>query len=166
MSSKPVNKNNVDEILKLKKQLRKEKHISKSYLNQLKYLQADFDNYRKSIDRQIDDKIMFYKQDIILNIIGIKEDIERAVDNSSHNIKELNSGLKMINNNLDKMLKTTNVTEIVCTNKFFDPNFHEIVSTSKKSEMPDNLINKVIRKGYVLGNKVLRHSLVEIIKNN
>lgn len=166
MSSKPINKNNVDEILKLKKQLKKEKHISKSYLNQLKYLQADFDNYRKSIDRQIDDKIMFYKQDIILNIIEIKEDIERAVDNSSHNIEELNSGLKMINNNLDKMLKTTNVTEIVCKNKFFDPIFHEIVSTSKKSEMPDNLINKVIRKGYVLGNKVLRHSLVEIIKNN
>ena len=166
MSSKPVNKNNVDEILKLKKQLRKEKHISKSYLNQLKYLQADFDNYRKSIDRQIDDKIMFYKQDIILNIIEIKEDIERAVDNSSHNIEELTSGLKMINNNLDKMLKTTNVAEIVCKNKFFDPIFHEIVSTSKKSEMPDNLINKVIRKGYVLGNKVLRHSLVEIIKNN
>jgi len=166
LSSKPINKNNVDEILKLKKQLKKEKHISKSYLNQLKYLQADFDNYRKSIDRQIDDKIMFYKQDIILNIIEIKEDIERAVDNSSHNIEELNSGLKMINNNLDKMLKTTNVTEIVCKNKFFDPIFHEIVSTSKKSEMPDNLINKVIRKGYVLGNKVLRHSLVEIIKNN
>ena len=166
MSSKPVNKNNVDEILKLKKQLRKEKHISKSYLTQLKYLQADFDNYRKSIDRQIDDKIMFYKQDIILNIIEIKEDIERAVDNSSHNVEELSSGLKMINNNLDKMLKTTNVAEIVCKNKFFDPIFHEIVSTSKKSEMPDNLINKVIRKGYVLGNKVLRHSLVEIIKNN
>ena len=72
----------------------------------------------------------------------------------------------MINNNLDKMLKTTNVAEIVCKNKFFDPIFHEIVSTSKNSEMSDNLINKVIRKGYVLGNKVLRHSLVEIIKNN
>ena len=70
MSSKPVNKNNVDEILKLKKQLRKEKHISKSYLNQLKYLQADFDNYRKSIDRQIADKIMFYKQ--FLKLFALK----------------------------------------------------------------------------------------------
>ena len=39
MSSKPVNKSNVEETLKLKKQLKKEKHISKSYLNQLKYLQ-------------------------------------------------------------------------------------------------------------------------------
>ena len=165
MSSKPVNKNNVEETLKLKKQLKKEKQISKAYLNQLKYLQADFDNYRKSIDRQIDDKLMVYKQDLILNIVEIKEDIERAVDNSSHNVEELNSGLKMINNNLDKLLKTTNVTEIVCKNKFFDPNFHEIVSTSKKSGMPDNLITKVIRKGYVIDNKVLRHSLVEIIKN-
>ena len=108
---------------------------------------------------------MIYKQDLILNIVEIKEDIERAVDNSSHNVDELNSGLKMINNNLDKILKTTNVTEIVCKNKFFDPSFHEIVSTSKKSGMPDNLIVKVIRKGYVIDNKVLRHSLVEIIKN-
>ena len=41
----------------------------------------------------------------------------------------------------------------------------KIVSTSKKSGMPDNLIVKVIRKGYVIDNKVLRHSLVEIIKN-
>ena len=99
MSSKPVNKNNVEETLKLKKQLKKEKQTSKSYLNQLKYLQADFDNYRKSIDRQIDDKLMVYKQDLIVNIVEIKEDIERAVDNSSHNVEELNSGLKMINNN-------------------------------------------------------------------
>ena len=73
-------------------------------------------------------------------------------------------GLEVILKNLDALLKSEGVMEIETTGTPFDPNIHDAITFSYKDDVPENTVTDEIRKGYMLNNKVLRPSLVEISK--
>lgn len=151
-------------------------HYRKLYddtFNKLKYSLADFDNFRKNIERQNSLKILSIKADVLSALINIREDFIRALDTIKQN-KIDNAVLE----GLDSILKTINIflekeglKEIDSIDKPFDPNVHEIIGFSyNNGDIDENIITKEIRKGYFLNDRVLRPSLVEvskkIVKNN
>jgi molecular chaperone GrpE len=136
-------------------------------LNKLKYSLADFDNFRKSIEKQNSLKILSIKADLLVAIINIREDFIRAL--STIKQKEASSatieGLKNILKNIDIFLEKEGVREIKALNEPFDPNVHDIIGFSTNNDdIEENMITKEIRKGYLLNEKVLRPSLVEVSK--
>lgn len=145
-------------------------HYRKLYddtFNKLKYSLADFDNYRKNIEKQNTLRILSVKADMLSTIVNLREDFVRALDMLKHH-KVDNSileGLINILKNIDIYLEKEDVKEIKALNTVFNPNFHEIIGFSYfEDDMEENIITKEIRKGYLLNDRVLRPSLVEVSK--
>lgn len=145
-------------------------HYRKLYddtFNKLKYSLADFDNYRKNIEKQNALRILSVKADILSTVVNLREDFIRALDTLKHHKVDISilEGLTNILKNIDLFLEKENVLEIKGLNSVFDPNFHEIIGFSYvEDDAEENIITKEIRKGYLLNDRVLRPSLVEVSK--
>lgn len=145
-------------------------HYRKLYddtFNKLKYSLADFDNYRKNIEKQNALRILSVKADILSTMVNLREDFIRAIDTLKHHKVDISilEGLTNILKNIDLFLEKENVLEIKALNSAFDPNFHEIIGFSYvEGDVEENIITREIRKGYLLNDRVLRPSLVEVSK--
>ena len=145
-------------------------HYRKLYdetFNKLKYSLADFDNYRKNIEKQNALRVLSVKADILSTVVNFREDFIRALDTLKHHKVDISilEGLTNILKNIDLFLEKENVLEIKALNNVFDPNFHEIIGFSYvEDDAEENIITKEIRKGYLLNDRVLRPSLVEVSK--
>ena len=133
------------------------------YESKYKYLLADYDNYRKRVEREAELRILEEKARLLLKIINLRDDFARALDAAkSNDSKALINGLKAILKNIDNLLKEEGVKEIEAKGKKFDPKLHEVVSIINNNKLPDFTITNEVRKGYMLYGKVLRPSLVEV----
>lgn len=145
-------------------------HYRKLYddtFNKLKYSLADFDNYRKNIEKQNALRMLSVKADILSTMVNLREDFIRALDTLKHHKVDISilEGLTNILKNIDLFLEKENVLEIKALNSVFDPNFHEIIGFSYvEGDVEENIITREIRKGYLLNDRVLRPSLVEVSK--
>ena len=133
-------------------------------LNKLKYMMAEFDNYRKQMEKQIDSKIESGKAELLLKFLSLRDDYLRALEMAKQSKSEavVIEGLEGILKNFDSLLKSEGVMEIETIGTPFDPNVHDVIGFSHEEEIEENIITKEIRKGYMLNNKVLRPSLVLI----
>ncbi len=177
-SSPPLNTENsdediVNELKKTKDELEYYHNLYNDTFNKLKYSLADFDNYRKNIEKQNSLKILSIKSDMLSVVINMKEDFIRAIDTikQSKIDQAIFEGLESILKNIDIFLEKEGIKEIRSLNNTFDPNIHEIIGFSyNEDNKEENIVTKEIRKGYLLNDLVLRPSLVEvskkIVKNN
>lgn len=148
-------------------ELRKAKESSESSLNKMKYLMADFDNYRKQMEKQVASKAEFLKAELLLKFLNIRDDYLRALSIAKQGGKSepvVIEGLEGILKNIDSLLASEGVREIETVGTPFDPNVHDAIAYSTREDAPENTVTTEIRKGYLLNNKVLRPSLVEISK--
>jgi molecular chaperone GrpE len=154
------------ELFQLREDLRKARDTADDSLNKLRYMVADFDNYRKQTEKQVSSKIDASRAEILLKFLNIRDDYLRALnmikrDNPDAVIIE---GLQGILKNFDNLLSSEGVIEIESVGTPFDPNIHDALNFSYSDRLPENTVTNEIRKGYMYNNKVLRPSLVEISK--
>lgn len=154
------------ELESTKDELRKAKDFSEGTFNKLKYLVADFDNYRKQMERQLATKAESIKAELLLKFLGIRDDHFRALSVAKQAKSDplVIEGLEGILKNIDAMLASEGVREIETVGTPFDPNVHDAIAHSDRNELDENIVTAEIRKGYMLESKVLRPSLVEISK--
>jgi molecular chaperone GrpE len=148
-------------------ELRKAKESSESSLNKMKYLMADFDNYRKQMEKHVASKAESLKAELLLKFLNIRDDYLRALSVAKQGGKSepvVIEGLEGILKNIDSLLASEGVREIETVGTPFDPNVHDAIAYSTREDAPENTVTTEIRKGYLLNNKVLRPSLVEISK--
>ncbi len=155
-----------EELMYVKEELSRVRESSQSNLNKLKYLMADFDNYRKQMEKQVASKVESSKAEVLLKFLSIRDDYLRALEIAKQSMSEgvVLEGLEAILKNLDSLLRSEGVMEIETIGTPFDPNIHDALSFSYRDDVPENTVTGEIRKGYMLNNKVLRPSLVEISK--
>jgi len=154
-----------EELLRVKEELRKAKESSDNNLNKLKYMMADFDNYRKQMERQVVFKTMEHKAELLLKFLSIRDDYVRAIEIAKQSkVEVVLEGLEGILKNFDRLLRSEGVMEIETIETPFDPNVHDAISFAYRNDIPENTVTNEIRKGFMLDNKVLRPSLVEISK--
>lgn len=166
--SKDNDDNNIanlkEDLAILKEELLAARKSSDNNLNKLKYMMAEFDNYRKQMEKQIDSKIESGKAELLLKFLSLRDDYLRALEMAKQSKSEavVIEGLEGILKNFDSLLKSEGVIEIETIGTPFDPNVHDVIGFSHEEEIEENIITKEIRKGYMLNNKVLRPSLVLI----
>ena len=153
-----------EDLAIIKEELLAARKSSDNNLNKLKYLMAEFDNYRKQMEKQIDSRIESGKGELLLKFLGLRDDYLRALEMAKQSKSEavVIEGLEGILKNFDSLLKSEGVMEIETIGTPFDPNVHDVIGFSHEEEIEENIITKEIRKGYMLNNKVLRPSLVLI----
>ncbi|MGI0037598.1 MAG: nucleotide exchange factor GrpE [Nitrososphaera sp.] len=154
------------EVEQLREELRRSKEASENATNKTKYLVADFDNYRKQMERQLASRAESIKAELLLKFLNIRDDYKRALSVAEQSKSEpvVIEGLEGIMKNMDSLLSSEGVVEIETLGTPFDPNVHDAVAYSASDSVAENTVTSEVRKGYMLNGKVLRPSLVEISK--
>ena len=155
------------ELESVKSELRKARESSESSLNKMRYLMADFDNYRKQMEKQLASKAESIKAELLLKFLNIRDDYLRALSVARQSKSEQGvviEGLEGILKNIDSLLASEGVREIEAVGTPFDPNVHDAIAYSARDDLAENTVTAEIRKGYMLNGRVLRPSLVEISK--
>ncbi|HEU0143884.1 MAG TPA: nucleotide exchange factor GrpE [Nitrososphaera sp.] len=156
------------ELESVKSELRRAKESSETNLNKMKYLMADFDNYRKQMEKQLASKAESIKAELLLKFLNIRDDYLRALSVARQSKSEQGvvviEGLEGILKNIDSLFASEGVREIEAIGTPFDPNVHDAIAYSARDDLAENTVTAEIRKGYMLNNRVLRPSLVEISK--
>ncbi len=139
------------------------KKITKGELtDMLKRLQAEFENYRKRKEKEIEKIREHSNRELIYKLLNIMDNMELAL--KSKDDKSLRQGLEMIYSQLVSVLEKEGLEKIK-DNKNFNPELHEAVIT-EKSEKEDGTILEVFQPGYKLKGKVIRTAKVRVAKND
>jgi len=151
-----------EEIERLKTELVKKTLLAEERLSRLKYLQADFDNFRKWSQKEKEAIISLANENLIQNLLVILDDFERALPALEQ--EKNKEGIGMIQKKLLKILAGYGLQPIDCVGKKFDPNFHEVLCKETCNKEPDTILDDIGR-GYQLKSKVIRPSKVVIAEN-
>lgn len=159
------------EIESLRKELQEARDAAEANLNKLKYLMADFDNYRKQMEKQVATRVESGKAELLLKFLNIRDDYERALATVKKNSSQaLVEGLEGILKNIDSLLEAEGVRPIEAVGTPFDPSVHDAIAFSARDDVEEDSVTAEIRRGYMLNGRVLRPSMVEvarkIVKNN
>jgi molecular chaperone GrpE len=123
--------------------------------------QAEFQNYRKRIER--DNEMMYasMKGDIIKKVLPALDDLERALANRPAD-DAWASGVELIARKMQNILESEGVKRIEAKGAAFDPNFHEAISHEPNEEVESEHVIDVVQNGYMLGERVIRPALVRV----
>ena len=147
----------------LKSILDKEKETVASYEKKLQYLLADFENLKKRTESDVQTRVNSMLTEIMLKFLSIYDDFVRAKDVLGK--QHVNTdGLDGILKNMDSLLSEYGLTPIDVIGEIFDPKLHEAIAVKEDVSLDNDTIIREIRKGYILHNRVIRPSLVEISK--
>lgn len=148
------------------KELTELKEKVKELENKILYKDAELINYRKRKDDEVSQMLKYANSDLILHIISIVDDFERAISMDDEilddEVSKFLSGFKMIYTRLLKILNDFEVKEIDALNKEFDPKYHQAVFTAKVEGTNPNIVLEVLQKGYVYKDKVIRPAMVKV----
>jgi molecular chaperone GrpE len=123
--------------------------------------QAEFQNYKKRLER--DNELMYasMKGDIIKKVLPALDDLERALQNRPAE-DAWASGIELIARKLQNLLEGEGVKRIEAKGAAFDPNFHEAISHEPSDEVESGRVIEVVQNGYMLGERVIRPALVRV----
>src|SRR5215216_3470117 len=131
------------------------------YLNDLKRVAADFENYRKRVARDQEGLVARAHERLVKELLPVLDDLERALEAASeHQEGKVEEGVRLVQRELQEALGKEGLIEIE-TNGNFDPHVHEAL-LSQPSEQDDGAILEVLQKGYRLGDRVLRPARVVV----
>ena len=139
---------------------------SDEYFDKFLRIQAEFDNYKKRLEKEKIEFIKFANSDIILDILKIVDDFERAVEagKSKHDFDILYKGVEMIWNDLKEFLKQKGLKEIEAKGKPFDPHEHEAMMQEETDDEPEGQVVEEFQKGYKFNDRVIRPAKVKVSK--
>ena len=156
---KKENNKKADEIIELKKQIEAQKVQIDETEDRLKRVAAEFDNYKKRSSKEKDGLYNSLVGDIVSNFLPIIDNLEKAVEAETKD-EEYRKGIELVLRQFKDVLSARGVTEIETVGKTFDPELHEAVSSVQDDTKGEKEIVQEYRKGYKLGDRVIRHSMV------
>ncbi len=149
----------MEDSVQLKSELEERTRQAEERLDQLKYLQADFDNFRKWNAKEKEAITALANERLICDLLVILDDFERALPSLEQ--EKNREGMQMVHKKLVKILAGYGLEPIECVGKKFDPNSHEALCREQCGK-ETNTILEDLGKGYRLKSKVIRPSKVKI----
>lgn len=145
----------------LAKELAYYKQKADDYLDSWKRSQADFVNYKRRAEQERLEMGVYANTQLILTILPILDDFERAFDAVSHKHVKADwvEGVKLVERKFKTILETQGLSQIKAKGEVFDPNLHEAVMQTKGE---DGVVVQEFEKGYKLQDKIIRHSKVAV----
>jgi molecular chaperone GrpE len=150
-------------------ELEKQKKQSEDYYNQLLRLQADFENYRKRVEKEKPELIKYGKADILARLLPLY-DLLLSAHNHINSAKDgggsddVLKGLEMIFKEFSKVFEAEGLRQMEPVGKPYDPMASEILGVVEGTEENDGLVTEELQKGFYYGDKILRPARVKIAK--
>jgi molecular chaperone GrpE len=154
----------LEDIENLKNELNDMRIKADEYLDGWQRARADFANYKKRVER---DQAQVYQMavgSIVKRYLDVLDDLERALNNkpTSGEGATWAEGIELIYRKLLAILEAEGVQQMDADGQFFDPNLHEAISQENSPEHESGQIIEVIKRGYLLGERVIRPALVRV----
>tara|TARA_Y100000590_G_C15666784_1_gene994769 strand:+ start:779 stop:1408 length:630 start_codon:yes stop_codon:yes gene_type:complete len=173
--SEEKNKHEKDELIKEKDISSKEQTAEdklKIIEEKLLRSMAEIENQRKRLEKEKQEAFEFGGFNFARETLSLIDNIDRAItsfqnDESLKNSKDLDKfikGIEIVKKDLISIFKKNNVESIECLNKKFDPNFHQAMLEVEDDTKETGVVIQEIQKGYMMGNRLLRPSLVGVSK--
>ncbi len=147
-------------------ELRKKAEESDSFLDKLLRTRAELLNYQKRMRKEHEATAQYAIQDLILDLLPEFDNFERAAKlaESSKDIDKFVEGVKLIEDQLLKVLEKHGVKAIETVGKPFDPNLHEAVAEEENNEHSHHTVIEELQRGFLLKGRVIRPSKVKVSK--
>ena len=135
-----------------------------SHREQFVRLQADFDNFRKRVERDQRTHVAGATSRVVKRLLPVLDNFERAVavDSETHDAQALRDGVVLIFKQLLAEMHQEGLEAIDSLGQPFDPRVHEAVVTEYRSDLPANTVVEELQRGYLLHGRLLRPSLVKV----
>ena len=146
--------------------LAKARAEAESYLDDLRRLQADFDNYRKRTLREQTARAASASQALVTRLLPVLDNFELAVSaaEQSRDFDRMLKGVEMVFGELRLALEGEGLVKIEAEGKPFDPERHEAVIAVEEEDTEPGMVVDIVRAGYELRGKVLRPAMVKVAK--
>ncbi len=152
----------------LEEQFRAAEARAEENYDRLLRVTAEFENYQKRMEREMNDFRKFANESLIKDILPIVDNLERALEipyeNNESAFNGMREGVQMTLKGLQESLERFGVVSIDSLDKPFDPNFHQAVMQEESEGHPDNTVSKELQKGYVMRERLLRPAMVVVSK--
>jgi len=147
---------------KMKEKKRKKDTKVEDLTDTLKRLQAEFENYKKRTENGCNLSIKYANADLIAKLLPVVDNFELAINNNDGG--DFSKGIVLIYDELMKVLSDFGLKQIETKDTAFDPRLHEAVMTEENVDFKKNMIIQELQKGYMLNEKIIRHSKVKVAK--
>ena len=139
--------------------------LTKEYYDRLLRISAEFDNYKKRIDREMIDFRKYANESVFKALLPIVDNFERAIlvaEENSFNPQQFLEGLQLIYTDFLKVLDQFQVKPMDALGKLFDPQYHQAMMRQESNDMAPNTVLAEIQKGYMFHDRLLRPSAVVV----
>ena len=159
-----------NEKLENKKEEKEKKNESKEMVpkedydaldDHFKRILAEFENYKKRSQKERETLYNSILSDVVEVILPVLDNLENAVKVETKD-EEYKKGIELVLKQFNDVLRSKGVEEIKAEGETFDPELHEAVRSVQDEEKGEKEIVEVYRKGYKVGSKVIRHSMVAV----
>jgi molecular chaperone GrpE len=156
----------VDELTALRQELEEQTSKAAEYLDGWQRARAEFANYKKRIEKEQEDMVKFANGAFIIRLLPVMDDFERAFRTLPLELMGMTwlEGIALVQRKLQILLEQEGVTVIETEGQMFDPTLHQAVTHEESEEHKEGQIIGEVQKGYKMGDKVLRPSLVRVAK--
>ena len=132
----------------------------------LRRKQAEFDNYRKRIERDQKEFAAYANAELVLEVLPVLDNLERALESSEGGSQEqIREGVEIIYRQFHETLKKAGLRQVDALGGDFDPHVHEAVARVDSSDHREGEVLEVLQKGYFLKDRLLRPAMVRVGHN-
>lgn len=151
----------LDQLKSLKEELDALRADNDDKEDRIKRLMAEFENFKKRSAKEREQLYNSIISDIAISFLPVIDNLEKAVSVKTDD-ENYRVGVELVLKQFKEVLANNGVKEIEAVGKTFDPELHEAVSSVEDDSLGVQEIKEEYRKGYMIGNKVIRHSLVVV----
>jgi molecular chaperone GrpE len=157
------------ELIATRAELKRVEAERADLLDKLARRQADFENYRKRVERERGDTYNRIAADVAGKLLPVMDNLRRALDaeaslqaGESEEFRHFLNGVELISKQLNDVLESLGVQPVPAVGEPFDPHVHEAIATEQTDDYePDTVMQEIVR-GYRLGEKLLRPAMVKV----
>ena len=150
-----------DEQTKLKDTILLQTEKLEEQEDRLKRLMAEFDNFKKRSSKEREGLYNSLVSDIFSSLLPVIDNLEKAVEAKTED-EAYKQGVELVLKQFKDVLSANGVQEIEAVGQVFDPELHEAVASVTDENLGEKVIKEEYRKGYKIGSKVIRHSMVVV----
>lgn len=145
----------------LKAKIEEQKQELDDREDRIKRLMAEFENFKKRSDKERTGMYNSVMGDVVMKLLPVLDNLEKAVESTTQD-EQYKNGIELVMKQFKEVLSSNGVKEIEAVGQPFDPSLHEAVSLVEDSSLGTKIVKEEYRKGYMIGDRVLRHSLVVV----
>jgi len=153
---------------KLEEQIKAAEEEAKNHYDKLLRVMAEFENFKKRMEREKSEHQQYSNEKVLGDMLPVLDDFDRVLEHipkdHSSDVDNLAHGMELVQKNMLTALAKHGLHEIEALGAPFDPNVHEAVSTAAAEDVESDTVIEVHRKGYMLGDRLLRAAMVTVSK--